>query len=72
MEDTPASLIANFLNTYSVSQSELCRLSGVSRKSIYKYLHGLPIHRLKARQMSEAMWTHYKHYIPIEKLMLKK
>lgn len=72
MEDTPVHIITNFLYTYSVSKAEFSRISGVSEKSIYKYLNGEPIHRLKAKQMAEAMWKNYKHYVPVEKLMYKK
>lgn len=72
MEDTPDKIIRQFLYTFSVSKAEFSRLSGVSKKSIFKYLNGLPVHHLKAKQMAEAMWKHYKHYVPVEKLMYKK
>lgn len=69
MSKKSAEILSTFLKDFSVSQSELATLSGISRFSIYKYLRGHPIHPKKARALEDTIKNHWRVFIPFEKLI---
>jgi hypothetical protein len=46
---TPAELIKAYLKRTKMKKLHFCRQCHIHRASLYKYLHGEPIHPFKAR-----------------------
>lgn len=69
MSQKSARLLQQFLQQHHVSKSEFCRITGIGRTSLYKYLKGEPIHPLKARQIEERILKQYRTLIKYENLI---
>ena len=69
MSENSAKVLRNFLDDNKIPITEFSKVTGISRFTIYKYLHGSNISRKMARKIEENVVSFYRILLPHEKLI---
>ena len=69
MSKYTSQILSSFLEKYHLPKTAFCRMTGISRASLYKYLDGSPIHPFNAKKISSAIEKKYRVKFPYQNLI---